>query len=495
MTQILYTSTRGAGKQVTAAEAIIGGIAADGGLFVPVTLPRLDLEPGKMTGLSYLELAYRVMQPFLSGLSEEEVRDCIASAYDQKFDTHLVAPLVKSADVWFLELFHGPTLAFKDMALSILPHLLKTSVKNLGIEKEIVILTATSGDTGKAALDGFADVTGTKIIVYFPEHGVSEIQKRQMVTQVGDNVHVIGIEGNFDDAQSGVKKMFADSELRKKMWDKNLMFSSANSINIGRLIPQVAYYFWAYLQLLDTGAISAGEKINFAVPTGNFGNILAGYYAVALGLPVKKLICASNQNNVLSDFFNTGSYDRNRPFFVTMSPSMDILVSSNLERLLYLISGEDSLTTGRLMQELGGNGHYRITADMKAKLDGFYGGFASEESTTRAIREVFVREAYIVDTHTAVAYAVCQQYREKTGDLTKTVIISTASPFKFPRDVMKSIDTRYAALDEFSLVKELGRLGGGIPGAISDLDTRPILHRTVCKKEEMMSSLEKILEI
>ncbi|MBS4021125.1 MAG: threonine synthase [Dethiobacter sp.] len=495
MKQTLYKSTRSDSLPVSAAAAIVRGIAGDGGLFVPVSFPR-PIEIEALVGQSFQEVAYRVMQPFLTDFCQDELRNCIENAYDRKFDTPLIAPLVKKGEVFFLELFHGPTLAFKDMALSILPHLLRTAVKKLGIEKEIVILTATSGDTGKAALEGFAGVEGTTIIVYFPEHGVSEIQKRQMVTQEGSNVHVIGIEGNFDDAQAGVKSMFSDTGLSKKMAATNLVFSSANSINIGRLIPQVAYYFYAYLQLRAAGEIKAGEEINFAVPTGNFGNILAGYYARELGLPVKTLICASNENKVLFDFFRSGTYDRNRRFVVTMSPSMDILISSNLERLLYLVSENDAAVTARLMQELAVSGSYRVSDEVKAKLKSFRAGFASEDDTARAIRDVFARDDYVIDTHTAVSWSACQKYRAESGDSTKTVIVSTASPFKFPRDVMKAIAGIDAGLDDFALVKELGKLiADGIPKAVSELEQKPVLHRTVCQIEEMKSSLEKILGI
>ncbi len=496
MEQIYYKSTRGEDRLVSPAQAIITGIAPDGGLYVPHMIPSLDIELNDLMDADYKEVAYQVMKVYLTDFSEGELRGCIDRAYDKKFDTPEIAPLRKYGDTYFLELFHGPTLAFKDMALSILPHLLKTAMAKLKVNKEIVILTATSGDTGKAALEGFADVEGTKIIVYFPEHGVSKIQKRQMVTQTGNNTYVIGIEGNFDDAQNGVKEIFADEGFIQRMDRANYTFSSANSINIGRLVPQIAYYFYAYLKMCAAGDIRPGHQINFAVPTGNFGNILAAYYAKKMGLPVNTLICASNENKVLYDFFNTGVYDSVRDFIVTMSPSMDILISSNLERLLYYASGEDAGSVRAMMDSLKEKGRYSIKDEMRKELKDFYGGFATEDETAAAIRKVYKTWDYIIDTHTAVSYAVYEEYRQKTGDTTKTVIISTASPFKFTRDVMRSIDQSYAGVDDFELIKQLGELTGGhIPKAIKDLDTRPVIHKRVCKKDDMKKQLEEILGI
>jgi threonine synthase len=496
MEGIYYKSTRGDDRPVSPAQAIITGIARDGGLFVPNLIPSLDTKLKDLFNADYKELAYQVMKLFLTDFSEEELRGCIEKAYDGKFDTPEIAPLREHGGVYFLELFHGPTLAFKDMALSILPHLLKTAMAKLRVNKEIVILTATSGDTGKAALEGFANVEGTRIVVYFPEHGVSEIQKRQMVTQTGDNTHVIGIEGNFDDAQTGVKEIFADGELIKNMDSHNYMFSSANSINIGRLVPQIVYYFYAYLRMCADGDINPGEEINFAVPTGNFGNILAGYYAKNMGLPIKKLICASNENKVLYDFFNTGVYDRVRDFIVTMSPSMDILISSNLERLLYNISGGDAASIVAMMNDLKERGRYEITDEMRRGLKDFYGGFGSEADTAEAIKEVYETCDYIIDTHTAVSYSVYKKYRQETKDNTKTVIVSTASPFKFTRDVMRSIGKNDTGIDDFGLIKEMGGLmGGHIPRAIKDLDTRPVIHKRVCQRDEMKQQLKEILGI
>lgn len=497
MDKVLYKSTRGKGEAVSASEAILKGIARDGGLFVPTFIPKLSLPLERMKQLDYRSLAYHIMKDYLPDFSETELMECINNAYDEKFDTNVIAPVVKNAGVYFLELFHGPTLAFKDMALSILPYLLKTAAAKQGLKKEIVILTATSGDTGKAALEGFTGVPGTEIIVFFPEDGVSEIQKRQMVTQKGSNTHVVGIKGNFDDAQNGVKQMFTDSEMLKKLERKGCMFSSANSINIGRLIPQVVYYFYAYLQLCNRGDIAPGEKINFTVPTGNFGNILAGYYAKRMGLPINKLLCASNENKVLFDFFNTGVYDRKRDFKSTMSPSMDILISSNLERLLYLLCGEDSNKVDELMHQLKAEGEYAITEEMKEKLLDFYGGYASEAGTIEAIRKVYDESGYIIDTHTAVAYSVYLKYsRENPEDSSKSVIVSTASPYKFTTDVINSIAPVPSSTDSFELIKEMSRLTGTeIPLGIRDIEKKPVLHKTVCEKNEMRIQVEEILHL
>lgn len=492
---ILYNSTRGSNKAVSASEAIIRGIAEDGGLFVPEKIPTLKYSLDALMKMDYQELAYSIMSHFLTDFTEQELRACVNSAYDQKFDTPLIAPVKQSGETYFLELYHGPTLAFKDMALTVLPYLLKTAAKKLAIDKEIVILTATSGDTGKAALEGFADVEGTKIVVYFPEYGVSQIQKQQMVTQEGKNTHVIGIEGNFDDAQNGVKRMFTDSELLSTLDKKGLMFSSANSINIGRLIPQVVYYFHAYFEVCRKENKAPGDAINFTVPTGNFGNILAGYYAKNMGLPIKTLICASNENKVLYDFIQTGIYDRKRDFVITMSPSMDILISSNLERLLYAISGDDASVVDKLMKELTGAGQYTIDDKMKKELAQFYGGYAKEEETAGAIKKVYEESSYLIDTHTAVAYSVYEQYKKATGDNTSTVIVSTASPYKFTTDVMKSLDPKYNTLGDFELIHKMAALTDGvIPAAIKDLESRPRLHKTICKTSDMQLELEKFLK-
>ncbi len=494
MSGLKYTSTRGNKAEVTASEAIIRGIAADGGLFVPTVWPEKVSNLEELSNLSYQELAYRIMRLFLPDFTEEELRSCIKNAYDEKFSNELIAPLTGAAGVHFLELYHGPTLAFKDMALTILPHLLKTAARKTQNEKEIVILTATSGDTGKAALEGFADVDGTRIIVFFPEHGVSEVQKRQMVTQTGNNTCVIGIEGNFDDAQSGVKAIFADEELNERLARHGKMFSSANSINIGRLVPQVVYYFAAYAQLCRKGEIVCGDPVNFVVPTGNFGNILAGYYAKQIGLPVHKLICASNENKVLYEFFATGTYNKNRPFVTTISPSMDILISSNLERLLYDLADEDGNKTRELMEALSKTGQYEVTPAMREKTKTFYGNYASEEETLQTIGRVYKETGYLMDTHTAVAYAVYQKYRQEANDPTPAVVVSTASPFKFPRDVMRALDEKYAARNEFELIAEMAALQGGVaPKPIQGLAEREIRHRTVCERDEMKAAVIKYL--
>ncbi|EOS24197.1 threonine synthase [Lachnospiraceae bacterium 3-1] len=493
---MLYVSTRNEEEKATASQAILKGLAADGGLFVPEKIPTLDLSVEKLTSMTYQETAYEVMKLFLTDFTEEELKGCIQNAYDEKFDSKEIAPLKKAGDVCFLELFHGATIAFKDMALSILPHLMITAAKKNQIENEIVILTATSGDTGKAALAGFADVKGTKIIVFYPKDGVSPIQQKQMVTQKGDNTFVVGINGNFDQAQTGVKQMFSDKELGKAMETAGYQFSSANSINIGRLVPQIVYYVYAYAKMVQLGEIKNKEVINVVVPTGNFGNILAAFYAKNMGLPIGKLICASNENKVLYDFFTTGTYDRNREFVLTSSPSMDILISSNLERLIYRIAGNNSEKNQSLMKDLQENGSYEITAEMKEQLLDFYGNYASEEETASIIREVYREHNYIVDTHTGVAAAVYKKYQEETGDTAKTVIASTASPYKFTRSVMSAIDEKYNDKPDFALIDELAVLSGvKVPQAIEDIRTAPVLHKTICEIEEMQTTVKKFLNI
>lgn len=492
--ELMYQSTRSEGTKVTASQAILKGLADDGGLFVPVSIPKLDISLEEISKMTYQETAYEVIKLFFTDFTEAELKTCIERAYDSKFDTKEIAPLVKKSDAYYLELFHGATIAFKDMALSILPHLLTTSAKKNNIKNEIVILTATSGDTGKAALAGFADVEGTSIIVFYPKNGVSKIQERQMVTQKGANTKVVGITGNFDDAQSGVKAMFNNKELAKVMDEHGYQFSSANSINIGRLVPQVVYYVYSYTRLLANGDIKAGEKVNFVVPTGNFGNILAAFYAKNMGVPVGKLICASNENKVLYDFFETGVYDRNREFILTSSPSMDILISSNLERLIFRIAGDDAKKTADMMDALKNTGKYTITDDMKAKLADFTGGWASEEDTAKEIKRVYDETGYVMDTHTAVASSVYHTYKEKTNDDTKTIIASTASPYKFGTSVMSAIDKKYEGMDDFALIDELCKTSGvKIPNAVEEIRTAPVLHDTVCETEDMQKTVEKIL--
>ena len=494
---LVYHSTRNSEETATASEAILKGLTSDGGLFVPDSIPKLNVALEDLTKMSYQEIAYAVMKEFLTDFTEEELKTCINNAYDSKFDTEEIAVTKKVDGAYYLELFHGATIAFKDMALSILPHLLVTSARKNNVKNEIVILTATSGDTGKAALAGFADVPGTKIIVFYPKSGVSPIQEKQMVTQKGDNTYVIGIKGNFDDAQTGVKKMFSNKELAKVMNDNGFQFSSANSINIGRLVPQVVYYVKAYADLLKQGALKAGEPMNVVVPTGNFGNILASYYAKQMGIPIGKFVCASNKNKVLFDFFETGKYDRNREFYVTTSPSMDILISSNLERMIYRIAGNDAKQCAKFMAALTKDGEYVITDAMKAELSEFFGAFGSEEETAVKIKEVYDKEGYVMDTHTAVAAVAYDKYKAATGDdKTPTVIASTASPYKFTRSVMDAIDPAYDAEDDFELVDELNKVSKtAIPKAIEEIRTAPVLHDTVCETAGMEDEVKKILGI
>ena len=512
---LLYKSTRDAEKTVTASQAILKGLADDGGLFVPVSIPKLPVSLGELKEMTYQEIAYTVMKEFLTDFTEEELKSCIAKAYDSKFDTEEIAPLAKVEDAYYLELFHGATIAFKDMALSILPHLLTTSAKKNQVKNEIVILTATSGDTGKAALAGFADVEGTKIIVFYPKNGVSRVQELQMVTQKGDNTSVVAIHGNFDNAQSGVKAMFENKELEKELNEAGYQFSSANSINIGRLVPQVVYYVYAYAKLLQNEEIAEDEEINVVVPTGNFGNILAAYYAKNMGIPIAKLICASNENKVLYDFFQTGTYDRNREFVLTTSPSMDILISSNLERLIYKISGEDARKDTDLMTELKTKGSYAITGEMKANLADFAAGYATEEQvaktihdiyedtgyateeeTAETIRKIYKDCGYVIDTHTSVAATVYKAYKEDSKDDRKTVIASTASPYKFAGSVMSAIDPKYKGQDDFKLIEELQKVSGTeLPNAIKEIMNAEIRHNTECDVDQMEQTVKNILGV
>ena len=493
---LLYKSTRDAEKTVTASQAILKGLADDGGFFVPVSIPKLPVSLGELKEMTYQEIAYTVMKEFLTDFTEEELKSCIAKAYDSKFDTEEIAPLAKVEDAYYLELFHGATIAFKDMALSILPHLLTTSAKKNQVKNEIVILTATSGDTGKAALAGFADVEGTKIIVFYPKNGVSRVQELQMVTQKGDNTSVVAIHGNFDNAQSGVKAMFENKELEKELNEAGYQFSSANSINIGRLVPQVVYYVYAYAKLLQNEEIAEDEEINVVVPTGNFGNILAAYYAKNMGIPIAKLICASNENKVLYDFFQTGTYDRNREFVLTTSPSMDILISSNLERLIYKISGEDARKDTDLMTELKTKGSYAITGEMKANLADFAAGYATEEQVAKTIHDIYEDTGYVMDTHTAVAATVYKAYKEDSKDDRKTVIASTASPYKFAGSVMSAIDPKYKGQDDFKLIEELQKVSGTeLPNAIKEIMNAEIRHNTECDVDQMEQTVKNILGV
>lgn len=476
---MVYIGTRDKDIQASASQAILRGICPDGGLYVPAEIPKMEKSLDELLKMSYQELAFTVLRLYLD-FTDEELQACIDGAYDEKFDTKKIAPVVKEGDALFLELFHGRTLAFKDMALSILPYFMKTAAKREGIDKEIVILTATSGDTGKAALEGFADVEGTKIIVFFPEDGVSPVQKLQMTTQEGDNTCVVGIHGNFDDAQTAVKGIFTDGELAKQLEERGYVFSSANSINIGRLIPQVVYYFWAYLESVRMGELKMGDKLNFTVPTGNFGDILAGWYAMNMGLPVGHFVCASNDNKVLYDFFKTGVYDRNRDFHVTVSPSMDILISSNLERLLTHMNGQEATQEG--MRKLQADGKYALDVS-GCQISGEY---ATEDETFKAIQSFFAETGYVMDTHTAVAYAAYQKYKKETGDNTPMVIVSTASPYKFTKDVMTAIDSKYEAGDAFALMDTLEEISKvAIPEPIHGIERRPVLHTNVCEKDKI----------
>ena len=497
MKEILYKSTRSTEGTLTASQAILKGLADDGGLFVPLEIPKLDVTVEELSKMTYQQVAYEVMKLYFTDFTEAELKNCIEKAYDSKFDTEEIAPLAEVEGAYYLELFHGATIAFKDMALSILPHLLTTSAKKNNVKNKIVILTATSGDTGKAALAGFADVPGTRIAVFYPKNGVSPIQEKQMVTEKGANTFVAGITGNFDDAQTGVKKMFSDKELAAYLDEKGFQFSSANSINIGRLVPQMVYYVYAYTRLVKAGTIEAGDMINVVVPTGNFGNILAAYYASLMGLPVRKFICASNDNKVLFDFFTTGKYDRNRDFILTTSPSMDILISSNFERLIYLSCGCDSEKNKSFMSDLKEKGAYTVTEDMKKFIDeSFIGGFASEDMVGKRIKNVFDKTGYVLDTHTAVASAVYENYLDSTKDDTTSVIVSTASPYKFTRAVLSSIDGIKHDEDDFVLVDKLNELSGiEIPKAVNDIRNAPVLHNTVCDKEDMKKEVENFLTL
>lgn len=490
---LVYQSTRDEKNTVTASQAILQGLATDGGLFTPIAYPQVELDFDALKDASYQEVAKLILSAFLDDFTAEELDYCISHAYDSKFDTPAIAPLVKLDGQYNLELFHGSTIAFKDMALSILPYFMTTAAKKHGLENKIVILTATSGDTGKAAMAGFADVPGTEIIVFYPKDGVSKVQELQMTTQTGNNTHVIAIDGNFDDAQTNVKHMFNDVALREKLAANKMQFSSANSMNIGRLVPQVVYYVYAYAQLVKTGQITAGEKVNFTVPTGNFGNILAAFYAKQIGLPVGKLICASNENNVLTDFFKTHVYNKKRTFKVTTSPSMDILVSSNLERLIFHLLGNDATKTKELMENLVATGQYQLSSFDADILDLFAAAYADEAETAAEIKRVYEASDYIEDPHTAVASAVYQKYRTQTGDTAKTVIASTASPYKFPVVAVEAV-TGETGLGDFEALEKLHTLSGvPVPPAVDGLETAPVRHRTSVAAQDMQAAVEDYL--
>ncbi|NLP00684.1 MAG: threonine synthase [Clostridiaceae bacterium] len=489
---VLYESTRGGNEGISSAEAIKRGISPNGGLYVPQQIKELTLKDiSDLVNMTYAQRAVFILKQYLEDYTEDELIECVNNAYNTaKFSSSDIAPVRPiNESLCLLELWHGPTCAFKDMALQILPHFLVKAMEKTGEKSEIVILVATSGDTGKAALEGFADVKGTRIIVFYPEDGVSEVQKYQMITQTGKNVKVVGVKGNFDDTQSGVKRIFTDKKLIQEMDERNLKFSSANSINWGRLVPQIIYYFSAYADLVKDNRIKAGDKVNFVVPTGNFGNILAGYYAKCMGLPVNKLICASNDNNILTDFIRTGSYDKRRKFIKTVSPSMDILISSNLERLLYELTNRDHKKVTDWMNRLNESGHYEIGKNLLDRLHRiFWAGWSNQDETLKTIECVYKDNNYILDTHTAVAVDVYDKYVITTGDLTPSVILSTASPFKFNSSVCKALfgDAEIEGKSEFELLEFLSEEGNiPIPAGLKNLDKKSILHSDVCEKYDM----------
>lgn len=497
-----YFSTRGEYGPVSAAEAIKMGIAPDGGLFVPGNIPKIPESAWKKwAGLNYQQRACEILALYLTDFSAGDIEECVAAAYNPtSFDHERIAPLVRLAEgVYIQELWHGPTCAFKDMALQLLPHLMVKSAAKTGEKDELIILVATSGDTGKAALEGFKNVTGVKIIVFYPQEGVSEVQKQQMITQTGNNVFVTAVEGNFDDAQNGVKKIFADPGFINTLATHGMKMSSANSINWGRLLPQMVYYISAYVDFISGGVVKPGEKVNVVVPTGNFGNILAAFYAGQMGMPIHRLICASNQNKVLTDFINTGVYDRNRAFAKTISPSMDILISSNLERLLYEMTGHNAALVAGWMEQLKQQGQYEVNKTVLAKIRNlFWADFASDAETQQTIRSTWEKRRYLLDTHTAVAGNVYEKYLNSTGDQTTTIIASTASPYKFGKSVAEAIlkPEQLTTQDEFALAKDLAvATGVPIPSGLRDLAQRRVLHRTVTPKEGMGNAVLKHLHL
>lgn len=499
---MLYISTRGKCEPMTGAKAIVTGIAPDGGLMIPQEIPEISAEDiNLLNPLSYPERAAFILGKFLPDWQRDFLVESCKSAYNtDKFDAIDVAPLVNLKDnLSVLELWHGPTCAFKDMALQMLPYLMAQGVRMTGDDTEIVILVATSGDTGKAALEGFKDVPGTKIIVFYPADGVSQVQRLQMVTQEGGNVAVVAVEGNFDDAQTGVKEIFGNKELSLKMAKKGLKFSSANSINWGRLVPQVVYYVVSYLELVNGGRIKANEEVNFVVPTGNFGNILAAYYAFRLGVPIKRLICASNENNVLTDFIRTGIYDRNRNLHQTISPSMDILVSSNLERLLFEVTGRDHNRVYNWMKDLKEKGRYEVDRETLGKIQElFYSDFVTDEEAIDNIRTTYDRHGYLIDPHTAVGMTVCERYQESVDPNTNTVVVSTASPFKFNGSVAQALLGLEAVKgkDEFQLLGMVSELSGiEVPAGLRDLNKKEIRHRIVSSRSGMEDKVISLLEL
>ncbi|MTI80970.1 MAG: threonine synthase [Firmicutes bacterium] len=496
-----YLSTRGQVQPVQSAQAIKQGIAPDGGLFVPESFVNLSQDKlRQLVDCDYQELASEILGGYLTDYTAEEIKDCITGAYNSDSFNHSdIAPVHSiNDDLHVLELWHGPTCAFKDMALQLLPHLMSLAVSKTGEKNQVVILVATSGDTGKAALEGFKDVSGTSIIVFFPEDGVSQVQKLQMLTQQGGNVSVVAVKGNFDDAQNGVKQVFADAEFNKELQQRHYRLSSANSINWGRLVPQIVYYFSSYLKLVKEDQLSIGKPVNFVVPTGNFGNILAGYYAKQMGLPINRLICAANPNNVLTDFINTGVYNRSRDLLKTISPSMDILISSNLERLLFELTGRDTAKVRSWMGELKGQGRYEVDSAVKEKVQAyFWSDYATDEQTLNTIKQVWDEHHYLMDTHTAVAWHVYQNYQQQTGDNNKTIIASTASPFKFNASVAKAVlgSDKTAGEDEFQLLDMLSqRTGWEIPVGLKNLDKMQVLHNKKAPANGIGRAVDEILK-
>jgi len=489
-----YISTRGRAEKTGATRAIIKGIAEDRGLYVPEGFPRLKESWTELVSLEYKEVAQLVLSCFLPDFTQEELAEYTGRAYGETFEHPRVAPLVRAGNVHFLELYHGKTAAFKDMALSLLPYLLTASIRKEKEDKKIAILAATSGDTGIAALKGFEDVPGTEVIVFFPEEGVSPVQKQQMRTAEGSNTHVAGIEGNFDDAQRGVKQILNDENFAAEALAKGYKLTAANSINIGRLLPQVAYYVWAYARMVESGAVKAGDPVNLVVPSGNFGNLLSGYYAEKMGVPVRRYLCASNRNNVLSDFFRTGVYDARRPLYTTNAPSMDIIVSSNLERLLYDLSGGDGAAVNAWMQALQNEQRYQVGGKTKEGLNRFYGGFATEEEIEAAIGSFYREQGYLMDTHTAAAYKVYQDYLAETGDDTPAVITATASPYKFAGSVCRALGLPVAE-DEFSAILQLAeKTGVPVPAGLQNLKERPVRHTRTVAPEAMSDTVMHTLK-
>lgn len=499
----MFISTRGGSERLSSAQAIIQGLAHNGGLFVPENIPHISAETlASWVSLNYFERAFEVLKLFLTDYTEQELKECIEKAYgNHKFDHSAIAPVCAiDQNTFMLELWHGPTSAFKDMALQLLPQLLSTALKKTGESHEIMILVATSGDTGKAALAGFQDVEQIKIMVFYPDEGVSAIQKLQMVTQEGHNVSVMAVEGNFDDAQTGVKQIFNNKEFAEKLNQSQVRLSSANSINWGRLVPQIVYYFSAYLDLVAQGQLKMGDSMNVTVPTGNFGNILAGYIAKKMGLPIDRLICASNNNNVLTDFLRTGSYNAKRQFYKTISPSMDILISSNLERLLYLLT-EDTAQVDTWMKALSSEGYYEISKELLAEIkEHFWAEWVDDVKTGEEIAHVFKSHHYLMDPHTSVAYEVTEKYRQATGDMKPCIILSTASPFKFNNSVLAAVtgcnESEIAQKNEFELLKELSDLSEwSVPANLVSLQSKPVRHERVCSTKAMQDCVAQFLHL